>query len=74
MLREFSKLNLEVFQIIESNLLFSLRVEKQRKWMVYLSARIKLRSFLKKDVEEYLKRYEALLSSKTCDIIVYTFL
>ena len=24
--------------------------------------------------KEYLKRYEALLSSKTCDIIVYTFL
>ena len=41
---------------------------------MYLSTRIKLRSFLKKDVEEYLKRYEALLSLKTCVIIVYTFL
>lgn len=27
-----------------------------------------------KKKKEYLKRYEALLSSKTCDIIVYTFL
>ena len=34
----------------------------------------KIKRLTKKDVEKYFKRYEASLSSKTCDAIVDTFI
>ena len=75
MLRVFLKLNPPVILIIESSSLFSIYVSGKVKEMTGVSlTKDQVEKLSEQDVEKYLKRYEASLSSKTCDAMVNAFL
>ena len=75
MLRVFLKLNPPVILIIESSSLFSIYVSGKVKEMTGVSlTKDQVEKLSEQDVEKYFKRYEASLSSKTCDAMVNAFL
>ena len=75
MLRVFLKLNPPVILIIESSSLFSIYVSGKVKEMTGVSlTKDQVKKLSEQDVEKYFKRYEASLSSKTCDAMVNAFL
>ena len=75
MLRVFLKLNPPVILIIERSSLFSIYVSGKVKEMTGVSlTKDQVEKLSEQDVEKYFKRYEASLSSKTCDAMVNAFL